>query len=90
MKPFQTSAAAIVLLLSSLLFTQCKKNDDPATLEASDFTLSLYENPASGQSLGHLSATTNQGALIFTSVSQTPAGAFAIDQLTGHKASQVR
>lgn len=83
MKPFQTSAIACALLLTTLFSTHCKKNDDPATLDTSDFTLSLYENPTNGQSLGHLDATTNQGSITFTSISQTPAGAFTIDPTTG-------
>ncbi|WKN43122.1 BspA family leucine-rich repeat surface protein [Tunicatimonas pelagia] len=67
-------------------FTACKNDDEepsPAQVTISDFTKTIAENPTVGTSLGNLSATTNQGTLIYSLSNQNPTGALAVDSLTG-------
>lgn len=59
-------------------------NPEPTiTVSVSDFTGNIDENPDSGASIGTVSASTNSGSVSFEIVSQTPAGAVAINATSG-------
>ncbi len=51
-------------------------------LSAQDYTTTVDENPTNGQSLGTVQAS-GDATLIFSIISQTPAGALSIDASTG-------
>lgn len=76
----------IALLMSLLVLGFGCSEDDPEpaiTVDISDFTGSIDENPENGASLGTVSASTSSGAVTFEIVSQTPAGAVAINATSG-------
>ncbi len=75
--------AGIVLGLVILILS-CGKEDDEPVLNTTDFTTTIDENPGIGQSLGDISASTNQGSLTFSLTSQEPSGAFIIDASSGN------
>lgn len=81
-----TKSTRIALFMSLLLIGFGCSEDDPApavTVNISDFTASIDENPENGASLGTVSASTSSGSVTFEIVSQTPAGAVAIDATSG-------
>ncbi len=55
----------------------------PTVITISDFNTTIDENQSSGTSLGTISATVNQGTLMYAIASQTPTGAIAINSTTG-------
>jgi hypothetical protein len=75
-----------LLLFVGLVFTSCKK-DEPVTIDATDFvgtfpyaTVGTWIN---GSAIGTVSATTNNGTLNYTLVSQNITGIIAINATTG-------
>jgi hypothetical protein len=75
-----------LLLFVSLVFTSCKK-DEPVTIDATDFvgafTYPTVRDWANGSVIGNVSASTNNGTLNYTLVSQNIAGIIAINATTG-------
>ncbi|NOS93364.1 MAG: hypothetical protein HOP30_15705 [Cyclobacteriaceae bacterium] len=68
-------------LLSSI---SCTKEEDPISINATDFTVTIAENPTLGQVLGTVAVTTNRGTLTYSvEPSETLSGAFAINATTG-------
>lgn len=80
---------SLIVLLSGFIFlNSC--NDDETTsnpdisITASNFNTQIDENPSSGDVLGTISATVNDGStLTFEITSESAAGAFAIDANSG-------
>ncbi|MBX7124367.1 MAG: IPT/TIG domain-containing protein [Cyclobacteriaceae bacterium] len=64
---------------SSLSFTVLA----PITVSVSNFTSNIEENPALGQVIGTVQATTNRGSLTYSLSSLSRLGAIAIDPATG-------
>jgi len=58
-------------------------NDVNETVTATDFTVSINENPANGQSLGTLVATSPSGSISFSLTTESPAGAFSVNAMSG-------
>ncbi len=58
-------------------------NDISSTISLLDFTTTIDENPANGQVLGTVEASTNDGILTFSLSSESPVGAFSINASTG-------
>lgn len=52
-KPMKTKS--IVFLLTLAILTSCKKDEDQPSISASNFSISIDENPTSGQTLGAIS-----------------------------------
>jgi hypothetical protein len=84
MNTLKTSLFAILLM--ALVFTSCKK-DEPITIDATDYaaafagaTVAAWTN---GSVIGTVNATTNNGNLNYTLVSQNIAGIIAINATTG-------
>lgn len=79
----------ITLFVVSLLLacSTDSNNDDileiTTTINVSDFSTSIDENPTENQSLGTINAITNQGTLSFSITDQSPNGAISIDATTG-------
>ncbi|WKN43118.1 cadherin repeat domain-containing protein [Tunicatimonas pelagia] len=84
MKNLKPRFPVIIFLLAVALFS-CQEDENPASIEVaiSAFSKTIAENPTVGTSLGSLSASTNQGTLVYSLSNQNPAGAMAIDSLTG-------
>lgn len=62
----------------------CTKEEDPISITATDFTVTIAENPTLGQVLGTVAVTTNRGTLAYSvEPSETMNGAFAINATTG-------
>ncbi len=78
----------LILVFVLISFASCSEDsNDPNPFEsnitASDFSITMNENPENGQVIGSISATTNQGSILYTFVEQTPANAFTIDSNSG-------
>ncbi|MBI3219780.1 MAG: hypothetical protein HYZ44_09730 [Bacteroidetes bacterium] len=76
----------ILLLAVSILgiVISCTKEEDPISITATDFTVTIAENPTLGQVLGTVAVTTNRGTLAYSvEPSETLNGAFAINATTG-------
>ena len=87
----------IVILLLSLLVLQCGKGEDGGgsdyptpnpsptiTITASDFSVTIAENPAAGAVLGTVQASASSGASVgFAITSQSVAGAITINATNG-------
>jgi hypothetical protein len=56
---------------------------EDSIITVEDFSVQIDENPPTGQSLGTMVASTDQGTLSFSISSQIPEGAFAINTNTG-------
>ena len=74
---------AYLLLIFIVACGESAPTPEPIVISASDFTVSISENPSQDQIIGTISATTNGDNLTFSIVSQTPADAFTINQATG-------
>ena len=74
-----------VFMVSCLLLNACKNNDevDLATITAEDFEATVAENQTVGALIGKVNAKTDQGTLTFTIVTQSIAGAVAINSEAG-------
>lgn len=84
-----------LLVLLASFFSQCSKDDggdtspttttpQAVTISASDFSSSINENPAQGASIGTVQASASSGSLNYTIVSQSVAGAIAINSSNGN------
>lgn len=76
----------LAVFSATILFAACGKTDDSpdqVTVEASDFSVTINENPTAGQVLGTVQGTTSQGSVTFSLSTQNPTGAFTIDTTTG-------
>ncbi len=82
-----TKKIRTALFISLLLIGFGCSEDEPTgptiTVDVSDFSGSIDENPVNGASIGTVSATTNSGSVTFEIVSQTPAGAIDLDATSG-------
>ena len=89
-----TLGSKILLLAATVIFQQCSKGDDggdtPPTTEpltitvtASNFNTNFDENPSDGASIGTVQGSTNSGSVRFSIVSQSDAGAIAINASSG-------
>ncbi len=58
-------------------------NDISSTISLLDFTTTIDENPANGEVLGTIEASTNDGSLTFSLSTESPVGAFSINASTG-------
>lgn len=58
-------------------------DEDPILLTASGISITIDENPTSGQVLGSVIGTTNRGNIVFSLSNQSPTGAMAIDASSG-------
>lgn len=87
MKPLTKYYFLFLLIFAFSVFQSCKDDEETTnpeiTITASDFTASIEENPSKGQSLGTIDATTNHGTLTFELTSESPAGAFDLDESSG-------
>ncbi|WP_143273575.1 cadherin repeat domain-containing protein [Aquimarina sp. MAR_2010_214] len=77
-----------VIFAISLMFGCGSDDDTLAPVEATmitvkDFEITMDENPATGQELGAIEATTNRSVLAYTIKKEEPTGAFVIDSKTG-------
>jgi hypothetical protein len=76
--------AAFVCLSVLILASGCSDSDPkPPVIEVADFETTVDENLPAGTVLGTVEATTNKRSLSFEILSQSAAGAFAIDDETG-------
>jgi len=79
MKLFKIIFPAVFLIIWS-----CKDTIEALiTVTATDFTVTIDENLAIGQSLGTLSATSSGGFASFSLTSESPAGAFSVNPVSG-------
>lgn len=72
-------------LLMMVSISSCNGDEEePIVIETNDFSVTIPENPTTGQSLGTISATTNRGTLSFAvEPSSTFDGAFNVNPSTG-------
>lgn len=63
--------------------TDDDKKEEPVTVDLTDLSLTIAENPKNGAVLGTISGTTSSGAITYSVASQSPDGAFAINTTTG-------
>lgn len=90
-----TLGSKILLLAAVIVFMQCSKGDDgggnygpteeplAVTLTASNFNTNFDENPTVGATIGTVQGSANQGSVSFSIVSQSDAGAIAINASSG-------
>ena len=78
---------SILLFLSGviLVFQNCTNSTDeqptPIVITANDFTTTIDENPASGEVLGSIDASINEGTLTFSILDQNPSDALTISDI---------
>ena len=74
-----------LLIVIQLLSCDDNTNEDIINISfsASDFTITINENPSVNELLGSISATTSQGELTFVLTNQDPDGSINIDYNTG-------
>ena len=75
-----------LLITLFLLFSACSDDDEAApaiTIDAENFSTTIEENPNTGQVIGTIDASTNQGNLTYSLQNESPAGALALDASTG-------
>lgn len=82
------SILVLLAMVGLLIIESCSNNaqDDPQPVEdlvVNDFLRFIDENPASGEAIGTLDASTTTGTLEFTLISQSPDGALALDAVSG-------
>jgi len=75
----------IVLPLLFLIIFSCSKedNDIEVSIQTQDMSFSIDENPVSGQSIGFIEGTSNNGSVYFSVLNQTPENSFKIHPATG-------
>lgn len=89
MKFLQINFLTFLVLLITVTLTGCSSDDSEPmtetalTITASDFSVTIDENPAANQSLGTISASTNSGMLSFSIIDQSVANAFSINSSSG-------
>lgn len=64
-------------------FVSCNNDETIITVSTSDVSVSMDENPIVDQEIGTVQGTTNEGSVVFTILSQTPANAFGLNAVTG-------
>lgn len=85
----RTNFSFFLFLSILLLLIGCSSDDSDAeteteiTITASDFLVTIDENPGADQSLGTIDATTNSGSLSFSIIEQSVENAFRINAATG-------
>lgn len=73
-----------LLFFSLFILFSCNHDEEIlTTITASDFAVTMNENPVAQQVLGKIEATTNQGNLKYEITSQNIAGAIAVNSTTG-------
>ncbi|MBJ2174427.1 cadherin repeat domain-containing protein [Aureibaculum sp. A20] len=72
----------VLLTVFSLTIMSCS-SDDPDSLTTANITKSIDENAADGTIVATVSGTSNAGAVSFSILNQTPAGAMTINATTG-------
>jgi hypothetical protein len=72
---------ATALIASSMIITACKKKDQAVYVD--DINLTMDENPADGESIANLDATSEIGTLAYALTSEFPAGAIKLDSVSG-------
>lgn len=72
-----------LLFFSIFILFSCNHDEDITTITASDFTVTMNENPSSQQVIGKINATTNQGNLKYEIISQNLPGAMGLNSSTG-------
>jgi len=73
-----------VLVLITLLFTACQKDGETEpSIQVSDFTVTIDENPVNGAVLGQIEFSTLNDSVNIIIKSQSPEGALAIHSKTG-------
>lgn len=72
-----------LLACAFFLFTTsaCKKNKN---VYADDLEVTIAENPADSTLLGKINATTEKSYITYTLISESPSGAFILDETTGN------
>lgn len=77
----------ILFLLIAVQLLNCDNDTNEGIIgisfSASDFTITINENPSVNELLGSISATTSQGELTFVLTNQDPDGSINIDYNTG-------
>ena len=73
----------LFFLTLSTVVLSCGSDDDPVTLDVSDFTTTVDENQAADAVLGTVAATGTDGTFAYSIASQSPSGSIAIDGATG-------
>lgn len=72
------------LFFSLFILLSCKHDEEIATvITASDFSVTMDENPALQEEIGKIKATTNQGTLKYEITSQSITGAIDVNPSTG-------
>lgn len=74
--------SVLIIIILTVFWYSCEK-EEPVTVSASDFEVTIDENPEQDAVLGTVDGSTNQGSVIFNITSSTPEGAFAIEASTG-------
>lgn len=75
-------AINLIVLALLLTTTSCNKDDEMATVGLDDLSITMNENPTSGQAVGTIQVKNGTG-LNFNITSQTPSGALSIDAISG-------
>jgi len=78
----------IYILVYVVIFgiSACSKNSETgpkSNITTSDFSVTIDENPSTGQILGTISGTSDAGAVTYSIGSESQEGAFAINTTTG-------
>lgn len=68
--------------LLTVMLSSCG-DDEVITINADSLIVTIDENPSTGQLLGTVPGQTSQGSLSYTITSQSPSGAFLLDNATG-------
>ena len=76
------------LFLSLSLWISCSEDkvlpeEEEIEVTAENFSATINNNPASGDVIGTLTASTNTGSLIYSLTDESISGAFALDETTG-------
>jgi len=77
------SSSTLIITALTLFSCSKEKSSEPSSISASNFEVSIDENPVDGETLGTLNANTNQGTLSFNLVEESIEGALKINQSTG-------
>ncbi|MFT6922104.1 MAG: hypothetical protein ACJA1C_001106 [Crocinitomicaceae bacterium] len=73
-------AGAVLMASTVLVFSSCNKDKN---VYADDLSVTMDENPSSGEVVGTVVATTEKSYITYTLASQSPAGALIIDPVSG-------
>lgn len=79
----------IIILFTLFAFLSCSKDEkdtepvEEITITATNFTITIDENPQNGQVIGIIDASTNSGTLQFEITQENPIGALKVGSTTG-------